>query len=146
MVRTSLSRYLWWVGARMGLCLAGIGDDEVQRLRFRRLRVISPISVGAVLLTFLGGALTAGLPRGNIPATRSFATALQIGSYIVAGVMGLAALAVLIYARIIVRRALGDRSTDPIARRATLRGFISALRLRSPTSALRGNECLGVIW
>jgi hypothetical protein len=126
MMRTGLSRYLWWVCARMGLCLAGIDDDEVQRLRFRRLRLISPLGVGAVILTLLGSVLTAGLPSGSGSTTRSLATTFQFGSYAIAGVLGLGALAVLIYARIIVRRALRDRSADPVARRATLRGFISA--------------------
>lgn len=126
MVRTGLSRYLWWVCARMGLCLGGIDDDEVQRLRFRRLRLISPLAVGAVILTLLGSVLTAGLPSGSGATTRSLATTFQFGSYVIAGVLGLGAIAVLIYARIIVRRALRDRSADPVARRATLRGFISA--------------------
>jgi hypothetical protein len=126
MVRTGLSRYLWWVCARMGLCLAGIDDDEVRRLRFRRLRLISPLAAGAVVLTLLAGALTAGVPRGSLPASRSLATTLQTGSYALAGLMGLAAIAVLIYARIIVRRAIRDRSSDPVTRRASLRGFISA--------------------
>jgi hypothetical protein len=132
MVRTRLTRYLWWVGARMGLCLAGIDDDEVQRLRFRRLRIISPLAGGALVLTLLGGALTVGLPNGSLRASRSLATILQTGSYAVAGLMGLTALAVLIYARIIVRRAVRDRSADPVARKASIRGFIPAREGGSP--------------
>jgi hypothetical protein len=126
MVRTSLTRYLWWVGARLCLCLAGIEDAELQRLRFRRLRVVSPLAVGAVILTLVGSAVRAGLSNGSGSAARSLATTFQIGSYVIAGLLGLAVLAVLIYARIIVKRALRDRAADPVARRATLRGFISA--------------------
>ena len=78
----------------MGLCLAGIDDDEVQRLRFRRLRLISPLAVGAVILTLLGSVLTAGVPSGSGSTTRSLATTFQFGSYAIAGVLGLSALAV----------------------------------------------------
>ena len=126
MVRTALTRYLWWVAARMGLCLAGIEDDELQRLRFRRLRLISPLFGGAVILAVLAAGLTAGQPHGIMVAARGLATALQNGSYVVAGVLSLAALVTLLYTRAIVRRALRDRSTDPVARRATFRGLIRA--------------------
>ena len=126
MVRTALTRYLWWAAARMGLCLAGIDDDELQRLRFRRLRMISPLAGGAVILAVLGGGLTAGLPKGMASATRGLATTLQIGSYIMAGVLSLIALVTLLYTRAIVKRAQRDRATDPVARRATFRGLIRA--------------------
>jgi hypothetical protein len=126
MVRTGVTRFLWWAAARMGLCVAGIEDAELQRLRFRRLRLISPLAGGAVIMAVLGGGLTAGQPGAMTPATRGLTSALQSGSYAIAGVLGLAALAILVYARVIVRRALRDRSTDPIARRATLRGLIPA--------------------
>jgi membrane protein implicated in regulation of membrane protease activity len=110
----------------MGLCLAGIEDAELQRLRFRRLRLISPLAIGPVILALLGGSLTAGQAGGMTLAAGGLAAALQIGSYIVAGVLSLSALLTLLYTRAIVRRALRDRSTDPVARRATIRGLIRA--------------------
>lgn len=125
MLRTGLTRYLWWAAARLGFCLAGIEDAELQRLRFRRLRLISPLIGGALILAVLGGGLMAGRP-GMMPAVRGLATALQSGSYVVAGGLGLAAVAILLYARAIVRSALSDRCADPVARRATLRGLIRA--------------------
>jgi hypothetical protein len=126
MVRTGVTRYLWWAAARMGLCLAGIEDSELQRLRLRRLRLISPLAGGAVILAVLGGGLTAGQPGGILPTTRDLSVALQTGSYAVAGVLSLTALAIFVYARIIVRRALRDRSADPVVRKATIRGLIPA--------------------
>ena len=127
MVRTALSRYLWWVAARFGLCLGGIDDAELQRLRFRRLRLMTPLVVGALILAMLAGGLTAG-QGGMSHAVRGLAKTLQVGSYLVAGALGMVVLGILLYARIIVRRALRDRTTDPVACKVTLHGLIRARR------------------
>jgi hypothetical protein len=135
MVRTSLTRPLWWTAARMGLCLASVGDTELQRLLFKRLRWIVLWAGGAAGFAILGNGLAAAPPppSGSNAPIRT----LSMGAYLVAAVLGLIAAMIWLYARIIVRRALRDRIGYPIPCKGTVRGLITAreggwvVRLRS---------------
>lgn len=135
MLRTSLTRYPWWIAARMGLCLASVGDEELQRLLFKRLRWIVLWAGGAACLAVLGNGLAAAPPP---PAgTNAPVRAVSLGAYVVAALLALIAVAIWLYSRIIVRRALRDRTGYPTPCKGTARGLITsreggwALRLRS---------------
>jgi hypothetical protein len=124
MVRTGVTRYGWWIAARLGLCLAGIDDVEVNRVRFRRLRVAMPLVAMALLLTVLGAGLTVK-PSAEVQAASSgLPTKLQNWCYIAALAASALAIWILLYVRATVARAVADRDLDPLARRATLRNLI----------------------
>jgi hypothetical protein len=124
MVRTGVTRYGWWIAARLGLCLAGIDDVEVNRVRFRRLRVAMPLVAMALLLTVLGAGLTVK-PSADLQAASSgLPTKLQNWCYIAALAASALAIWILLYVRATVARAVADRDLDPLARRATLRNLI----------------------
>jgi len=124
MVRTGVTRYGWWIAARLGLCLAGIDDVEVNRVRFRRLRVAMPLVAMALLLTVLGAGLTVK-PSADVQAASSaLPTKLQNWCYIAALAASALAIWILLYVRATVARAVADRDLDPLARRATLRNLI----------------------
>ena len=119
----------------MGLCLAGVGDGELQRLLFRRLRWIVLWAGAAACLGVLGNGLAAAPPP---PAgTTAPVRAVSFGAYAVAALLALIAVAIWLYCRIIVRRALRDRTGYPTPSKGTMRGLITsreggwALRLRS---------------
>ena len=119
----------------MGLCLAGVGDGELQRLLFKRLRWIVLWAGAAACLGVLGNGLAAAPPP---PAgTTAPIPAVSFGAYVVAGLLALIAVAIWLYSRIVVRRALRDRMGYPIPCKGTVRGLITsreggwALRLRS---------------
>ena len=135
LLRTSLTRYPLWIAARMGLCLAGVGDGELQRLLFKRLRWIVLWAGAAACLGVLGNGLAAAPPP---PAgTTAPIPAVSFGAYVVAGLLALIAVAIWLYSRIVVRRALRDRMGYPIPCKGNVRGLITsreggwALRLRS---------------
>ncbi|MGH7761338.1 MAG: hypothetical protein ACREOY_07975 [Candidatus Dormibacteraceae bacterium] len=124
MVRTGVTRYGWWIAARLGLCLAGIDDVEVNRVRFRRLRVAMPLVALALLLTVLGAGLTVK-PSAEVQAASSgLPTKLHNWCYIAALAASALAIWILLYVRATVARAVADRDLDPLARRATLRNLI----------------------
>ena len=124
MVRTGVTRYGGWIAARLGLCLAGIDDVEVNRVRFRRLRVAMPLVAMALLLTVLGAGLTVK-PSADVQAASSaLPTKLQNWCYIAALAASALAIWILLYVRATVARAVADRDLDPLARRATLRNLI----------------------
>src|SRR5215471_3625166 len=135
MLRTSLTRYPWWIAARMGLCLASVGDGELQRLLFKRLRWIVLWAGAAACLVVLGNGLAAAPPP---PAgTNAPVRLVSLGAYAVAALLALIAVAIWLYSRTIVRRALRDRMGYPTPCKGTVRGLIMsreggwALRLRS---------------
>jgi len=100
LLRTGLTRYLWWILARMGLCLAGVGDGELQRLLFKRLRWIVLWAGAAACLGVLGNGLAAAPPP---PAgTTAPVRAVSLGAYVVAALLALMAVAIWLYCRIIV--------------------------------------------
>src|SRR5215472_15965750 len=98
MVRTSLTRPLWWTAARMGLCLASVGDSELQRLRL----IVLWAGGGAALVVLANGLAAAPPPPSGSAAP---VHALSLGPYAVAVVLALISGAIWLYSRIIVRRA-----------------------------------------
>jgi len=119
----------------MGLCLAGVGDAELQRLLFKRLRLIVLWAGAAACLGVLGNGLAAAPPPPT--GTNAPLRAVSFGAYVVAGLLALTAVAIWLYSRIIVRRALRDRMGYPTPCKGTVRGLITsreggwALRLRT---------------
>jgi hypothetical protein len=146
-VRTALTRHLWWLAARMGLCLAGIGDGELQRLRLRRLWWIAVTAGTAAFLLVLGSSVAAGVARA-LPARTPAASQSSGGDASArtpspparepvtrppavlysapAAAPALVALAIWLYTRVILRRALRDREGDATVCRATVRRLITA--------------------
>jgi len=123
-VRTGLARYVWWFAARLGLCLAGIDDVELSRLRVRRLRVMMPLVAMALVLTVLGAGLSVK-PSAYVQAVSGqLLTKMQTWCYIVALAASALAIWILLYVRAMAARAVSDRDVDPLARRATLRNLI----------------------
>lgn len=126
MLRASLTRYVWWTAAQLGLCLAGVDDRELQRLLFTRLRWMLLSAGGAAFLIVLAGGLSAvpaDLTRnsgGNPSRT------LALVSYAAAALLALTAVVVWLYSRTMVRRALRDRNEDPIPCKGTLRRLIAS--------------------
>ena len=108
----------------MGLCLASVGDSELQRLLFKRLRLIVLWAGGAAALVVLANGLAAAPP----PPSGSAAPvhALSLGAYAVAVVLALISGAIWLYSRIIVRRAVRDRIGYPVPTKGTVRGLIAA--------------------
>lgn len=119
MVLTALTGCLWWLLARMRLCLAGIDDAEIARLLLRRLRwmvLFGGLAAGAVLLATTTATETIAAPSRSMSAIR---TDVQFGAYIAAAVFALPAVVVWRYAQSMVRRALRDRASMPEVCRAT---------------------------
>ncbi len=123
-VRTGITRYGWWIAARLGLCLAGIDDLEVSRVRLRRLRVTMPLVAMALVLIVLGAGLSAKPPADLQAGSPGLLTKLQTWCYIAALAASALAIWILLYVRAMVARAVSDRDKDPLARRATLRNLI----------------------
>jgi hypothetical protein len=89
-VRASLARCLWWIAARMGLCLGGVDDDELWRLLRRRLSwMVLAAGLGAFLIV-LGGGL-AGAPL-TAAGTGAGAASLSLSRTLGRAVEGAAAL------------------------------------------------------
>jgi hypothetical protein len=120
MLRTSLTRYLWWAAARLGLCLAGIDEAELKRFLLQRFRWIVVAVGGAGSFFVLGGGIAGGRSRKGAGATASYLY------YIAAAVLALAALVVWWYSREMVRRAVKDRSGPAVACKGTVRRLIAA--------------------
>jgi len=130
MVRASLARCLWWIAARMGLCLGGVDDDELRRLLRRRLSwMVLAAGLGAFLVVLGGGLAGAPLTAAGSGAS---AASLSLSRTLGRGVEGAAAIPALLgvmvwwYARRKVRRARGDRAAYPVPCRGTVRGLVSA--------------------
>ena len=114
---------LRWAAARLGLCLAGIQDEELRRLRTRRTRWITCFAGAAALLGVLAGSVAQSLvlsgPRGSTVLAYWYL-------YLVAAPPLLAALAIWWYSAAVLRRALGDRTTYPVVRKGTVRRLLAA--------------------
>jgi hypothetical protein len=122
LILTTITGCLWWLLARMRLCLAGVEDVELGRLLVRRLRwmvLFGGLAGGCVVLaaTTATEALAAPPPIGSPMA--SMRTDVELGAYIAAAVLALPAVAVWRYAQAMVRRALRDRQSMPEVCRAT---------------------------
>jgi hypothetical protein len=155
MLQAQLTGTLWRTAARLGLCLANVGDSELGRLRFKSLRWILVTAGGAAFLVVLAGGLAAvpaparppvpaartgqaptsgqarapghGTVHGTPPSRRSPGETLALLTYAAAAVVALAALAIWQWSRLMVRRALQDRAGHPIPCRGTVR-WLTACR------------------
>lgn len=114
---------LRWAAARLGLCLAGIQDEELRRLRTRRMQWITFFAGAAALLGVLAGSIAQSLvlsgPRGSTVLAFWYL-------YLVAAPPLLVALAIWWYSAVVLRRALRDRTTYPVVRRGTVRRLLTA--------------------
>jgi hypothetical protein len=121
-ILTALTGCLWWLLARMRLCLAGVDDDELGRLLVRRLRwmvLFGGLAAGGVVLAATTATEAIAAPS---QAMASMRTDVEIAAYAAAAVLGLAAAAVWRYSQAMVRRALRDRESTPeVCRGAALR-------------------------
>jgi hypothetical protein len=118
-VLTALTGCLWWLLARMRLCLAGVEDAELGRLLVRRLRwmvLFGGLAAGCVVLAATTATETIAAPSQPLAPMR---TDVELGAYGAAAVLALAAAAVWRYAQAIVRRALRDRQSAPVVCKAT---------------------------
>jgi hypothetical protein len=112
------------MAARLELCLAGIDDVELSRLRVRRLRVMMPLVAMALVLTVLGAGLSVK-PSADVQAVSDgLLTKMQTWCFIVALAASALAIWIMLYVRAMAARAVSDRDIDPLARRATLRNLI----------------------
>lgn len=126
MILTALTGCLWWLLARMRLCLAGIDEVEVQRLLVLRLRwmvLFGGLAAGGVVIAATTASETVAAPSLVMASMR---TDVQLGAYGAAAVMALLAVAVWRYSRAIVRRALRDRESVPEVCRGTALRIIRA--------------------
>lgn len=110
----------WWVAARLGLCLAGIGSTELQRLMVRRLQWISLSAGGAALFVVLAGSLAGGLPSHGAAAK------LYLVPDGAAAVLCLVALLLWRYSQRKLRQALQDQASDPLVLKGAVRRVIIA--------------------
>lgn len=121
-----MSRYVWWIVAGLGLCLSAIDDDELQRLRLQRLRLTAPLVGAGLIFTVLAPSLNASPLRGILSSDRELIESLQSWIYVAAIAAISVAVWVYLYVRAKISRAHSDRTADPIATRAALRGIIRA--------------------
>jgi hypothetical protein len=121
----SLGLCLWWPLARLRLCLAGVDDDELARLRRERLRWLVLLAGTAAALVVLAGGVAAGA-RGapaQTSAPHDLGVVATVG-YAAAVVPVLAAVALWLYVRTMLRRALYDRERPPVVITGTVRRMI----------------------
>ena len=119
MVVTTLTGCLWWLLARMRLCLAGVEDVELGRLMVRRLRwmvLFGGLAAGCVVLAATTATESVAAPSQSMASMR---TDVELGAYGAAALLTLPAAAVWRYSQAIVRRALRDRQSTPEVCRAT---------------------------
>jgi hypothetical protein len=119
LILTTLTGCLWWLLARMRLCLAGVEDVELNRLLVRRLRwmvLFGGSAAGCVVLAATTATETVAAPS---PAMASMRTDVELGAYAAAVLLALPAAAVWWYSRAMVRRAMRDRQSTPKVCRAT---------------------------
>jgi hypothetical protein len=112
-VLTALTGCLWWLLARMRLCLAGVEDAELGRLLVRRLRwtvLFGGLAAGCVVLAATTATETIAAPSQPLAPVR---TDVELGAYGAAALLALAAAAVWRYSQAIVKRALRDRQAMP---------------------------------
>jgi hypothetical protein len=122
---SSLGVCLWWPLAKLGLCLAGVDDDELYRLRRQGLRWMVLLGGAVAALVVLSGSVLAG--ARSAPPFTSAGPDLEkvaIGGYIAAAVLVLPLLALWWYVRAMVRRAVRDRESVPEVCRGTVRLII----------------------
>jgi hypothetical protein len=109
---------LWWLLARMRLCLGGVDDGEIRRLLVRRVRwmvLFVGLAAGGVLVASTTAseaqaATSAAPPPPNLAAMRH---QVEVAGYVAAGVLALVAAVIWGYAAVMVRRALRDRESMP---------------------------------
>jgi len=125
-VLAALTGCLWWLLARMRLCLAGVDDEEIGRLLVRRLRwmvLFGGLAGGCVVLAATTATESIAAPSPPLGQMRS---EFELGAYVAAAVLCLPAAAVWWYARAIVRRARRDRESMPEVCRGTALRIIGA--------------------
>lgn len=125
MILAILVRPLWWTVARMGLCLGGVDDDELQRLRSRRLGWMLVTGGAAAFLIVLAGAASGAhlTAAGTGASAESLALSTLAGMvlYGLAGVPALLCVAIWLYVGRKIRRARRDRERYPEVCRGTVR-------------------------
>jgi hypothetical protein len=121
----SLGICLWWPLAKLRLCLAGVDDDELARLRRERLRWLVVLLGAAGSLVVVAGGVAAGarsaLPQGS--ARSALGVAADVGYGAAAGLV-VVSLALGLYTRTMVRRAVRDRERIPVVCRGTVRRIV----------------------
>jgi hypothetical protein len=124
-IRGGLTGSLWWLLARLRLCLAGIDELEVRRLLLQRTRWILLTAGGAAFLVALGGTLRTEI--ASQPALwPAPAREAELALYGAAAALGLVTLVLWRYSQAIVRRARSDRSGTPGVCRGTVRWIVTA--------------------
>jgi hypothetical protein len=126
LLRASLTRHFWWTAAQLGLCLGGIGDQELQRLLLTRLRSMMLSAGGAAFLIVLAGGLSAVPAELARNSGGNASRTLAIVAYSAAAVLALIAVVIWQYSRTMVRRALRDRNQYPIPCKGTVRRLIAS--------------------
>jgi hypothetical protein len=123
-VRAGVTGCLWWLLARLRLCLAGIDELEVRRLLLQRTRWVVLTAGGAAFLVALGGTLRTEI--ASRPALwPAPAREAELGLYGAAAVLGLVTLLIWRYSQAVVRRARSDRSGTPAVCRGTVRRILA---------------------
>jgi hypothetical protein len=107
---------LWWLLARLRLCLAGVDDSELTRLLTQRTRWI-------VILCGAGGfSFVLGVEIAQPPGT----IGLGVGYFAAAAGFVLVSVLTWLYSRAIVRRARHDRERDPRVCKGAVRTVLTA--------------------
>jgi hypothetical protein len=125
--------WFWWLLARMELCLAGIDVNEVDRLMRARNRWI--VVTGGVAAAVL--VLANGMRVGASLFGRKDVTSWVF--YVPGALLALGALAIWLYSRTMIRRAIADRFALPVALKGTVRRLLPA-RAGGQPLLLRGDE------
>jgi hypothetical protein len=116
---------LWWPLAKLRLCLAGVDDDELARLRRERLRWLVVLLGAAGSLVVVAGGVAAGarsaLPQGSARSVLGVVADVGYGAAVGLVVVGLA---LGLYTRTMVRRAVRDRERIPVVCRGTVRRIV----------------------
>lgn len=110
----------WWIAARLGLCLSDLGNAELERLHRVRVQWIVVASGAAALFFVVANGMAAALPAGEAPGP----TGLLL--YVPAAVLCLAAMAVWVHSRSLLRRARLDRNLTPVPLKGRALGVIPA--------------------
>ena len=118
---------VWWLLARMRLCLAGIEEAEVRSFLVRRTYwIVGCLGVVAFCVVLAGEVVPnqAGSVRpGSLDGQRRDAA---VGLYAAAAILTLVAVAIWRYSAAMVKRARTDRGLTPHVCRGTVRWLISA--------------------
>jgi hypothetical protein len=112
--------WFWWLLARMELCLAGIDEREVGRLMRARNRWIVVMGGAAAAVLVLANGMRAGASLFGRRDVTSWAF------YVPGALLLLAALAIWLYSRTMIRRAIADRFALPVPLKGTVRRLLAA--------------------